>query len=456
MNKNAVNKLKKIVGEKNVSELEKILALYSHDASSHKHSPPDVVVWPENTQQISKILRFAHEHHIAVTPYAKGSSLEGNPIPVKGGILLNMMKMNRIIKIYKDDFQVTVEPSIIGDVLNQQLEKHNLYFPSFPASSAFATIGGMIANNAGGMYAVKYGVVGDWVMELEVVLPTGIVMKVGCRSIKSVAGYDLKSLFIGSEGTLGIITMATLKLIPSIKNKVLFVMSFGNVKKAMDATVDILKENIDPSAVEFLDDASIKYVNREKHTNWKEASTLIIELQGEEAYQKNKIHKIENIAKKYQSLNTLKALTKEDMDAVWNIRKNVHGAIMSAFKNTGILPGDIGVPISQIPNFIKKVKETSLKMKREIAIFGHAGDGNFHVWIVYDRTKKETLEAAKKLSEKLIDIALQLDGTCTAEHGIGIGKRQFLKLEHPSSIEMMKRIKLLFDPHEILNPGKIF
>lgn len=456
MDKATLESISSIVGDAQCSLSAEILEKHSHDASTHPHTQPEVVVFPQNTDQIRKILSIASANQIPVTVCGARTSLEGNSIPVHGGIVLDMSTMNHILEVVPNDFQVVVEPGIVGDALNAYLRDYNLYFPAFPASSHIATIGGMVANNAGGMYAVKYGVVGNWVMELEVVLADGSIIHVGSRSIKSVAGYDLKNLFIGSEGTLGIFTKVTLKVLPTISAKLLMLSSFATVQNALEATIDIIHENVEPAAIEFLDAQSTRYVNKYKGTNWHEEPTILIELHGMEDSLKAKETIVHALCQKNHSSSFVIAATAEEQRKIWDGRKAVHPSIVASLPNGGIVPGDIGVPISAIPEFMEFVNTTTQESNVPTATFGHIGDGNIHVWLAYDRKDNQSFYRAKNTSEKLVGKALALHGTCTAEHGIGIGKRVYLEKEHADTVGLMKQFKNLFDPHGILNPGKLF
>lgn len=451
-----VTELSSRIGSDKVITLPKVLIAHSHDASSHGAVIPDIVVFPKSTQDISAVLTFANLHAISVTAFGGGTSLEGNSIPVQKGISLDLSHMNQVLTIYKDDLQVVVEPGIIGSVLNDKLASHNLYFPAFPASSHIASVGGMVANNAGGMYAVKYGVVGDWVLALEVVLADGTVITCGSRSIKSVAGYDVKRLFIGSEGTLGIISKVTLRLIPQINNKLLLVLRFPSINQTLNATLEMLYATIDPAAVEFLDENSIRFINKQQHIGWKELPTVLVELHGVSVELNEKAELVNKIGLKNNAQPAVFAKTVGEQKNIWDIRSSVHSAIMASFADCGIVPGDIGVPISQIPKFISFVDAVTQKENIEYATFGHIGDGNFHVWLVYNKKVPESYVKAQKVAGKLVNKSLELNGTCTAEHGVGIGKRGFLQKEHASSIMYMQQVKKIFDPKGILNPGKIF
>lgn len=455
------------MNEKNISELAAFVSParvsceiedrkhHAHDASSHKHRMPDVVVWPQNTREVSAVLKYSYEHAIPVTVFGAGTSLEGNPIPLCGGIVLDMRRMDRVLTVYADDFQAVVEPGIIGDELNRQLEAHGLFFPAFPASSHIATIGGMIANNAGGMYAVKYGVVGDWVMALEIVLADGTIITAGSRSIKSVAGYNLKELFIGSEGTLGIITKVTLKVLPAVAHKVLMLVGFPTVDQALGATLSILRANIQPAALEFLDQRSVEYVNTLRSLGWKESPTVIVELHGIRETMIGEAESIHRICKTAGCDSFVLADTGGDIRRIWDGRKSVYPSIKAAHPDMAVLPGDIGIPVSQIPMYMKETEKIGKRYGIEIVSFGHIGDGNIHTWVMYRPNDRKSVKQARAVNFELVDLALRLGGTCTAEHGVGIGKKAYLKKEHADTIVLMQQIKQLLDPKNILNPGKM-
>lgn len=451
-----LTELAKFLNENQISMRPQDLENHNHDASSHPAKDPDIVVWPQSTNDVVNIMKYASPNHVPVTPVGSRTSLEGNSIPVNGGISLDLSRMNRVLKIYEKDLQVTVEPGIIGTKLNEYLASFRLYFPAFPASAHLATLGGMIANNAGGMYALKYGVVGDYVLQLEIVLADGEIINTGSRSVKSVAGYDLKRLFIGSEGTLGVITKATLRVIPLITHKLLLRVSFSNVENAVTATLDILNNNIRPAAVEFLDTSSVKYVNKFKKINWQEDPTLLIEFhRTSETDDKSLAEFVKAVVNQHQSTSFNFANTTDEIITTWKARSAVHPAIRAGIPGICIIHGDVGLPISKIPEYLRQVTKLSDEAKLQTVAFGHVADGNVHVWVMHGDGEKSHPKAYE-LSRKLVDLALDLNGTSTAEHGIGMGKKIYLAKEQVSSLPLMKSIKDLLDPSGTLNPGKIF
>ncbi len=451
-----IRKIENIVGKKYISTSAKDLVAHSKDWSFHPAKNPEVVIWPKKTEEVSAVMKIANKNSIFVTPWGGGSSTEGNPIPVKGGIVLDMTRMNKIIKIYKEDFQVVVQPGIVGDILNQKLKKYKLFFPPAPGSSNIATVGGMIANNAGGMHAVAYGVVGDWVLKLKIVMADGQIIETGSRSFKSVTGYDLKKLFIGSEGTLGIITEAVLKLLSVPDKKVAKLISFKNIKLCTSAALNILKSDLEPAAMEFMDSVYISYIGKAKGFTIPANPSLIVQFHGNE---KTVLEKMNFLKKQMQVFNPTfekDYIAEESLKKLWKYRKAGRTVLQEIYPTKAILAAEVGLPISKLFNFLKKTDSLSKKYKIPTIIFGHLGDGNFHDWALYEKDNKKSFDKAISLNEELIKYAIKISGTTSGEHGIGIGKRKYLPIEYPTSLSLMKKIKKLFDPKEILNPGKIF
>lgn len=457
MKKEIVIALSAIVGQQRISQQSEDLNRHAKDKSFHDPSLPDIIVWPKHTKEVSKIMKVAYTFGVPVTAWGAGTSLMGNSIPVRGGIVLNMILMNKILEVIPDSFQVRVQPGVICDDLNDSLKKDHMFLPAFPGSSHIATLGGVIANNAGGMFAVKYGVMADWVMELEVVLASGKIVHLGSRSIKSVSGYNLLDLFIGSSGTLGIITEATLKLLPIPDTKMAILVSFSTLKDVGEAIMGILNSGIKPAAMEHMDELYVAMVNQaQKDIKLAELDTLLIELHGNKDVLAIEIKVLEKICKRFACATYQEFITPEDCDRLWGCRKGVRLAFYKMSPNTGILSAEVGVPISYIPDFIYKVKELQKQFGVKMLNHGHVGDGNFHAWALYDLTDPASLKQAEKVNDYLVRYAISVGGTATGEHGLGIGKREFLQLEHPSGIEVMLDIKRLLDPKGILNPGKIF
>lgn len=439
-----------------ISEDKKDLSAHSRDRSFNKAVEPELVIWPEKTADVSTVLAFANKYTIPVTAWGGGSSTEGNPIPVAGGIVLDMTRMNRVLTVFPEDLQVEVQTGIIGDALNKKLEKYNLFFPATPGSSYLATLGGMIANNAGGMHAIKYGVVGDWILQLEVVLANGDVIKTGNRSFKSVSGYDLTSLFTGSEGTLGVITKAVLKLAPVPAKKIALLVSFKDFTNAANASLHILQSGIPVAAIEYMDEAYMHYINRARDLSYAESPTLLIQFHGDKKIILDELEKIKKVCKKNHSLFHQEFKTDQDITTLWDYRRSGRTVLQKVYPTKGILSAEVGLPLSQIGNFLKKARSSSKKYDLQTIMFGHIGDGNFHGWALYDLDNPQSHEKVTKLNEELITFAIASGGTITGEHGLGIGKSKYLPAEHPTILQLMKSLKKLLDPKGILNPGKIF
>jgi len=340
--------------------------------------------------------------------------------------------------------------------LDEQLKLHGFWFAAAPGSKHLATIGGMIANNAGGMHAVKYGVVKDAVLELEVVLANGDIIRTGSRSFKTVSGYDLKSLFIGSEGTLGIVTEAVLKLTPLSEAKIAMLASFSKDKNAAEVSLALLKSNIKPASIEFFSKSYTTLVNKASDAQLIENPTLLIELHERNEIILKQLEEVKTICKKAKATSFKEFTTKKQLTKLWEYRRAVRPILATLLPNTGVLSAEVGVPVSQISQLLQKAEEVAKKYGLQTVFFGHMGDGNFHGWALYELNNQKSWEKVTKLNEELVKYAISVGGTITGEHGLGIGKSKFLPIEHPTSLPIMKSIKQLLDPKEILNPGKMF
>lgn len=457
MNKKFLTQLEQIVEARYVSVEEKHREAHAKDMSFHKAHMPDVVIWPKQTKEVSKILQLVCKCKIPITAWGGESSLQGNPIPVKGGVILNMKKMNKVLEVIPKGLQVRVQPGIIGDDLNNYLRPHNLFFPAFPGSANIATIGGMIANNAGGMYAVKYGVTGDWIQELELVLANGEIIRTGGRTLKSVSGYNLLPLFVGSEGTLGVITEAILRLEVIPPEKMACLATFRTVHDAAEAISAILQSAIKPAAFELMDESYVAMVNgAQKDINMQEFDTLLIELHGIKQQLQFELLQTEGIFRKYNCITFDSFTNAKACEKLWGCRKGVRLAFRKKEPHTGILSAEVAVPIDKIPYFIRKTRELHHKYDVRMLNHGHMGDGNFHTSALYDLNNQASLKRAKQFNDELTRYALEIDGTASGEHGLGMSKQHYLPIEHPRSMPWMEEIKKLFDPNGILNPGKIF
>jgi glycolate oxidase subunit GlcD len=447
--------LEGIVGPENASTEEAELVIHALDSFPGEAVKPDVVIWPETEEQVSQVVKYANDRKLPVVPRGAGSSLSGNVIPAYGGIVLSFRKMKKIIKILPKDLQVVVQPGVVYDEMNTQLQSHNLFFPPNPGSSSVCTIGGMVANNASGMGAVRYGVTREYVLKLQVVLPNGQIIHSGSNAFKSSTGYDLVSLFVGSEGTLGVITEITLKLrtLPIATRTA--VAYFDSVSDTTDAVSDMIGSGLSPASLEFLDHETIVAVNKSESLGLSErAAMLLTEFHGTEESAAYELNRAMDICKKHRVVEVHIAKDEEERNKLWAGRKGAYPALLRSSPNTII--GDIVVPASKITEMVQQAYEIAAKNNVRLACFGHSGDGNVHPNIMADRTDKDLWKRALKTNDEIVAHAIELGGVASGEHGIGLEKKQFMELEHGSSLVLMKEIKRLIDPNGIMNPGKIF
>lgn len=445
-----LEQLRAIVGADNVSTGESDLNLHSEDQSFHEAHLPDVVVWVTDAQQVADILKLANEHTIPVTPWGVGSSLEGNPIPLQGGILLSFAKMDKVVEVHTDDFQVTVQPGKPRKDLNKDLSKHGLFFAPDPGANA--TIGGMLANNAAGIRTVKYGASKDNVLAMQVALADGRLIRVGSRSIKQSSGYNLMQLFVGSEGTLGIITEATLKLAPIPEHRTTMIASFSSIENAIEAVVAVRGCGIDVAALEFFDTAAAKAIASKMGI---EANpTLLMEVyNAHREAQEADIAIVREIVEELGA-NFVAIADPSQQSAIWEQRHKAYETMIQSYPQHKFFVMDVAVPISAYPEIILYSREQLATHHLEIAfLLGHAGDGNIHVTMAYQN--EEELKLVKAINEAIVEKAIALEGTATGEHGVGMGKRDYMRDEHGEALEVMRMMKNTLDPKGILNPGKV-
>ncbi len=448
-----IAQLRKIVGRENVLTDKTELICYSYDASCYSNLP-DVVVFPNNTSEVSRIVRLANRRRIPVTPRGAGSSLSGGPVPAKAGILVVLARMDRILELDEDNLVLTCEAGITLRDLNRFLAKKALYFPVDPGSSEVATIGGMIGENASGMHSLKYGKTKDRVLSLEVVLPSGDVVQVGSRCSKCVSGYNIKELFIGSEGTLGIVTKATLKISPILENYAVASASFRTTIDAGRAISRVVRDGIPISALEFMDRHSIDVVRSFTGLPLPDvAAIVLIECTGSKEEVQSQLAEVSKILRKEGAFEVKTSRDRKDADQLWYARKVTYGAI-SRIKPTA-LQADPVVPVSRLPDYLAKLESIAKKYSLKIVSYGHAADGNLHPTVMVDERKPREMKQAKKALAAIYQVALQLGGTLTGEHGIGSEKSEYFNLEWSDNvIAIMKSAKAALDPNNIMNPGK--
>ncbi len=419
-------------------------------------SPPDVVVYPTTTDEISAILAGATEHNVPVTPYAAGTSLDGQPVPVHEGISMNLTRMNEILDVRPEDFQIDVQPGVMGPALEQAAGKHGLFFPPLPSSSDISTIGGMIANAASGMQTVKYGEVADWILELEVVLADGSVITAGSKAPKTSAGYNLRDLFVGSEGTLGVVTRATLKLAGRPAQIRGGRAIFETLDDATDAVTDVVRSGVDIAKIELIDAESAMMSNAVTGNALPDAPMVFLEFHADHGIDEE-IAFCRSLLEQH-SPDRFEIADSEEMDELWQTRRELQFAIEEYNPELqAVYPGDVTVPISECSPLIRYIKSLGAEHDLLTPCFGHVGDGNIHSTVLADADDERALDRARAVSEAIVERTLEVGGTSTGEHGIGLDKRNYLVAEYgEETVEAMYAVKRALDPTGTLNPGKIF
>ena len=425
----------------------------SHDESACPPTLPEVVVWPETTEAVQVVVRYAYAQDVALTARGAGSSLEGNPIPVRGGIVLDLSRMDRLVSVHAEDLQVTVQPGIVYNALNDQLKAHGLFFPPSPGgSSDVATIGGMVANNASGIYSVKYGGTRAHVKAATVVTGTGAVLELGTRSRKTSSGYHLLGLLVGSEGTLGIATELTLSLVGLPQGRKQGAFTFPSEKAAVTAIASMLRYGVDLAAVEFLDQRSIAALNRFRDFGLTELPSLFIEVHGSESVVEEVFDTAQSLCEEHQGERIVLPGGRNP----WEIRHFTTRAIQALNPRAKTIRTDMGFPISCLPEVIEKSYAIAARHGVVLHTFGHAGLGILHALLREDPADEHRWTIANQAKDEMVALVLSLGGTASGEHGIGLGSQKYVAQEHGAALELMKGIKHVFDPGGILNPGKIW
>ena len=453
----SLDALNRLIGKENVLYALEDRLCYAYDGTKQKHIP-DVVLQPRTTRHVSGILRFANEHEIPVCPRGAGSGLTGGAVPVQGGIVLDFTQMNKIIEIVPEDLTATVEPGVVTQILQNEVAKYKLFYPPDPASAAFSTIGGNVAECSGGITGLKYGVTRDYILSLEVVLADGSVIHTGRKTLKSVTGYDLTRLFVGSEGTLGVFTQITVKLLPLPEKIETLLVFFTTPQDAVRTASQIISNNLLPRALEFIDKSSIECIKGYKQEFQIPAEVnalLLIDIDGKDASVEAEASLTQKIALGNRPLKVISAKNPQERDSLWEVRRAISPALynIAPFK----INEDICVPRSRILEALQRIDDIHKRYPSlKVANFGHIGDGNIHVNIMYEEGDKQRM-LAEKMIEEILRNTVELGGTISGEHGIGNVKSAYLPLEiPPQELRIMKDIKHLLDPKGILNPGKIF
>jgi len=451
---NFITELRNLLTERQISTNETVLALHSKDESYHTPSLPDVVVFPENTEQVSGIIKIAGMHQVSIYPFGLGSSLEGHIIPYEHGITIDFSLMNRVLEVREKDFLVKVQPGVTRDQINQELKKFGLFFPVDPGANA--SLGGMAATNASGTLSVKYGTMRDNIRDMEVVLADGTIIHTGSQAAKSSSGYHLNGIFVGSEGTLGCITELTLKVFGIPENITAARASFKTVDDAVEAVVAVLQAGIPIARIEIMDEISMKQVNKFSDTDYKEVPTIFLEFHGNEAGLAQDVAFTKEIVNDFKCLEILFETDTASRNKLWDARHNLAYAFIHDHPGRKMMVTDVCLPISELSGAIQHARQVINRYGLPGGITGHVGDGNYHIILMIDMKDSEEVQKAKELNEEIVEYALNRGGTCTGEHGVGIGKQKYQLKEHGTALQVMETIKQALDPKNILNPNKIF
>ncbi|MSP51081.1 MAG: FAD-binding protein [Alphaproteobacteria bacterium] len=456
---NRINSLASLTGElrallgDRMSTAAAVRAHHGKDESCHTPHAPDVVVFPQTTEEVAAIVKICASHKSPIIPFGTGTSLEGHVMALHGGVTIALTNMKQIKRVSVPDMDVTVEAGVTRKQLNEHLRDTGLFFPIDPGADA--SLGGMTATRASGTNAVRYGTMRENVLALRVVLPDGRIVETAHRARKSAAGYDLTRLFVGSEGTLGVITEVTLKLYGIPEAISAAVCPFDGIEGAVDAVILTIQSGIPVARVELMDAESMTALNRYSKLNYPEKPTLLLEFHGTNAGVREQVELFRAIATEHGGGGLTWATSTEDRAKLWQARHDAAYACMAMRPGTRVWPTDVCVPISRLADCIAETKRDLSASFLFAPVFGHVGDGNFHVTFVLDPNDPQEIAEVERLNERLVMRALAMDGTCTGEHGIGSGKMQFLIAEHGEGVAVMRAVKKALDPDNVMNPGKM-
>lgn len=428
---------------------------HGRDESILASALPDAVAYALDTAEVVDIVRLCNEFDVPLVPYAAGTSLEGHTLAVRGGLTLNLMQMNRILAVNAEDQTATVQPGVTRESLNAWLRDSGLFFPVDPGADA--SIGGMCSTRASGTNAVRYGTMRENIVNLTVVTAMGELIKTARRARKSAAGYDLTRLFVGAEGTLGIIVEATVRLHPLPEQTLAAVCAFPDIDAAVQSVVQIIQLGIPVARCEFVDPVAITALNRHSKTGLPERPHLFFEFHGSEAGLKEQIELVQDLVQEYGAADFVWSASPEERSKLWAARHNVYFAALQLRPGARSIVTDVCVPISRLADCVNETISDLRSSGLLAPVVGHVGDGNFHVQMLVDENSPEEIQEAEALNARLVARALAMDGTCTGEHGIGLHKQGFLIDElGAGSVDVMRQIKRSLDPRNIMNPGKIF
>ena len=447
-----VDDLRTLLHDTQIDASPSVLQLHSKGEAYPHAVLPEAVVYPESTLAVERIVSYAYENGVAVTPVGVNSSLEGQTVPVRGGISLDLTRMNRIVEFKAEDLLIVVQPGVTYPQINDHTRRSGLFFPVDPG--AHASIGGMISTNASGTAAVRYGVTGDYVLALEVVTPTGRTIRCGSRARKSSSGYALARLFTGAEGTLGVVTEATIRLVGLPEAASVARVAFPDVTWATRYVTSIIQAGVPVARCELMDALSIHTVNDYLNTDLPEQVTVFLEFHGNPAGVEREAELAQSLAEDTGALGFEASSDVRRRAEIWRARHSALYAKLAANPNRAYVTTDLAVPISALPEAV----DTSLAMSRRLGLtsylLGHVGDGNFHLGVFYAPDDPAAVERIEALTGEMAELALRLGGTCTGEHGVGLRKLPYMAAEHGESLEVMRAIKRSLDPADIMNPDK--
>lgn len=427
---------------------------HGRDESPFPPMPPDAVVFATSTEEVAWVAAHCHAHRVPLIPYGAGSSLEGHLLAVRGGICLDLSRMNEVVAVHPEDFTVTVQAGVTRKQLNEHIRETGLFFPIDPGADA--SLGGMAATRASGTNAVRYGTMRENVVALKVVTADGRIITTGSRARKSSAGYDLTRIFVGSEGTLGIITEVTVRLYPQPEAISAAICNFPDLHSAVRTVIEVIQMGIPVARVEFMDTAAVKATNAYSKLDLKESPLLLFEFHGSQAGVREQAETVQDIAHANGGEDFAWADRPEDRNRLWTARHNAYFAGLQLRPGCRASTTDVCVPISRLADCVIETAAEMDQASFPYTIVGHVGDGNFHVLMLLDPDDPAEFQESEELNRRLVERAIRMNGTCTGEHGVGLHKMRFMESEHGSNaLDLMRALKQAFDPHDILNPGKI-
>jgi len=447
-----VGELRTLLGER-VSVSPAVREHHGKDESYFPYAPPDAVVFPESTEEVRDVVDICRRHRVPMIPYGVGTSLEGHILAIRGGVCIDMSRMNQVLAVHEEDLDAVVQAGVTRKQLNEYIKHTGLFFPIDPGADA--TLGGMSATRASGTNAVRYGTMRENVLSLKVVLGDGRIIQTARRAKKSSAGYDLTRLFVGSEGTLGIITEVTVKLHPVQAAMSAALCAFPAIEGAAKTVIQTLQMGVPIARSELLCATTMAALNRYNKMSYREAPTLLLEFHGTEASVIEQAETVQEIARDNGGLDFQWATKAEERSKLWEARHHAYFACLQLKPGARALSTDVCVPISRLAECIVETAKDIEKASMPIPLFGHVGDGNFHCVILVDPNNEADVAEAKAFNVRVVKRALAMEGTCTGEHGIGIGKQSYLAEELGEAVDLMRDLKRTFDPENLLNPGKI-